>query len=694
MILIIAEKPSVACGIARAIGEFKRQNGYLINENYIISWCVGHLVEAATPEYYNEQYIKWNLNDLPIIPDKWIYKTVETTKDQYNIVCELMNREDIDYIICSTDAGREGELIFRLVYNQSKCTKPFKRLWISSMEEQAILNGLSDLKDSSEYDSLYSAALARLQADWIVGMNFSRLFSCIYNKPLNIGRVQTPTINLIVERQKSIDNFKPQPYYVITADCGAFKATKRLENEESAKNILNLCNGKDGFIKSICKTELKENPSALYDLTTLQREANRILNLSAQKTLDIVQSLYEKKLVTYPRTDSRYLTNDMKKSTKSLIENLINSKIIDNKVIKIYDLNSINIDAVVNDKKVTDHHALLPTKQALNVPLQLSDDETKILMFIVYRLLESIYKPYKYIKIDLKILIENEEFESSMKVISDIGFKEIRNHMLEILKGNIDTDDLCSLDTDLNINENDRISKISLSLKKLSTQPPKAYTEDTLLSVMENISKLIEDDSLKKGLSLGTPATRAGIIERIIKTEFIERKSKKLVPTQKAYDLISIIPDEIKSVELTGQWESQLESIYNQDIAEDEFMLKVNEFVKQVVDTYKYKAPDKNKFKVQKEIVGKCPKCGKNVYEGKSNFYCEDFKGCGFALWKNDKFFVSKKKVLTKQIAKNLLSKGKVKIKDLYSEKTNKTYDAEISLEITEKYINYKMNFK
>ncbi len=698
MRLIIAEKPSVASEIAKVVGATKRESGYLSGNGYYVSWCVGHLIETAMPEEYREEYKKWSIDYLPIIPDSWKYKVSSSTKAQYQVVKELINRADVDELVCATDAGREGELIFRLVYNQTGSKKPFKRLWISSMEETAIREGLSKMKDGKEYDNLYKSALSRLQADWLVGINMSRLFTCLYNRTLNIGRVQTPTINLIVQRQREIDNFKPQPYYILSADCRGFIAAKRVDKEDEAKEILNLCNGKDAVVSSLEKKPCKDNPTPLYDLTTLQREANKLLGLSAQQTLDATQSLYEKKLVTYPRTDSRYLTSDMIDSTKNVINKIMTLKYLNTKTLSSYDIKNVSIENVVNDKKVTDHHAIIPTGTVENTPNDLTQNEKNILMLIIYKLLASVYTPHEYVKTEITVTIEGNEFTASGKQITNNGFKEIQNHLTELLKVKEDNEE-----TDQEGNSNipelkqgQMINSVPVTSVKKLTSPPKPYTEDTLLSAMERALKNIDNEELKKevaGIGLGTPATRAGIIERIIKTGFVERKKKNLVPTEAAFALIDVVPEKIKSPEMTAEWESQLEKIYNGSVSYSEFTNSMVTFVRDLTDEYKGKGGDPERFKVEKEVLGKCPRCGKSVYEGKLNYYCEVGKECGFSLWKEDKFFKLKKKTLTKTLVKELLTKGKVKVSGLHSEKTGKTYDAYVSLNDTGTYINYTMEF-
>lgn len=708
MKLVIAEKPSVAAEIAKVLGANKRENGFYSGSDYYISWCVGHLIETVMPESYKPEYAKWRILDLPIIPEQWKYKVSSGVQAQFQVLKNLMEREEVEELICATDAGREGELIFRLVYNEIGCKKAFKRLWISSMETKAIEEGFAKLKDGTEYDRLYQAAISRLQADWLVGINFSRLFGCMSNKPLNVGRVQTPTVNLIVERQRAIDNFDSKPFYILTADCVSdgepFRATKRVESKEESQNIVKKCNGKDGKILSMTKAPVKENPPALYDLTTLQREANKALGLSAQQTLDATQNLYEKKLVTYPRTDSRYLTGDMKETAGKVIAGVLKAEFLNPKTAEGYSLESINLGRLINDKKVTDHHAIIPTMEAYKATEKLPTNEFRVLLLIIYKLLSSAYLPHEYIKTEVILEVEEEEFKATGRVITEKGFKEMGEQLSELLKASQnkgkDTEGKKSKKKQVDekeeelippLEEGQIIENVKLSSKEKSTQPPKPYTEDTLLSAMENAMKTLEDEELRKevaGAGLGTPATRAGIIERIIKTEFIERKGKNLLPTTKAYEVVDVVPEKVKSAILTAEWEQKLEYIYKGDLKCEDFISGIESFVTELVEVYKGNFAENGK-----EIIGKCPRCGKNIYEGKTNYYCETGKECNFVIWKEDKFFLSKRKPLTKPMVKAFLEKGRIKAAGLYSEKKDTTYMAYIFMEDTGQYVNFKLYF-
>lgn len=715
MILVITEKPSVAAEIAKVIGARKKGSGYFMNEEYYVSWCVGHLIETEMPEAYNEAYQKWRIADLPIMPDPWKYKVTEGTQTQYQVVKGLMDKAEVAQLICATDAGREGELIFRLVYQQAGCRKPFRRLWISSMETRAIQEGFQKLKDGSNYDRLYAAALARLQADWLVGINFSRLFGCLAHKPYNVGRVQTPTINLIVERQKAIDQFQGQPYYILTADFGSFTAGKRVESQEACQAVLEKCQGKNGEVQSLTQAPVKENPPALYDLTTLQREANKSLGLSAQQTLDIAQSLYEKKLITYPRTDSRYLSADMEHSTLQVIQKILNTAMVSAKTQSIYDLQAVDLKRVINDKKVTDHHAIIPTVEVGDTG-QLSVEAHNVLMMITYRLLTAVYLPYHFVKTELILTIEGEEFKASGRQITQPGFKDVQGQMAEMLNleqlrpaksgkkkakpAFEESDEGREEDSDAEEKASHLLPPLaigqylevnSLNAKEKTTQPPKPYTEDTLLAAMEHAMKTLDDEALRKelaGTGLGTPATRAGIIERIIKTQFVQRKGKQLLPTDKAFELVSIVPEKVKSAQLTAEWEQKLEQIYQGGLDSQQFIAGIEDYVRDLVNEYKSKVDEQGK-----EIIGKCPRCGKNIYEGKVNYYCAGGRECNFTIWKNDSFFVKRRKPLTKPMVQAFLAKGYIKAAGLFSEKTGQTYTAYIRLEDTGKYVNFRLCF-
>lgn len=696
MKLVIAEKPSVAMSIAEVIGAKDKQDGYCKGNGYIVTWCIGHLIEGATPEEYDSAFAEWSLDTLPMLPKQYKLIVSSNTKQQFEIVKTLMNSSDVTSLICATDAGREGELIFRLVYDVAGCNKPFERLWISSMETQAIKDGFNSLNPGSDYDNLFKSAYARMRADWYVGINFSRLFSVLYENRLSIGRVQTPVVNLIVQRQLEIDNFKSVPYYVLEADCGEFIAkSDRYDKKEVAEAITQMCNGKSGKITKLEEKQHKDNPPTLFDLTTLQRVANKTYGYTAQQVLDIAQSLYEKKLITYPRTDSKYLTDDMTNSTKELVTKLLQSHLIDGNTKSYVDKEKINIDKVVNNSKVSDHHAIIPTVTLLNKDVSgLSKTEVNCLNLIIYRLIEATYIPCIYNETSVVLEVNSKEFTAKGKKILDMGYKSISNNLLQS-----DEDNSITLPSSIELNKT--YDNVSVIISEKRTTAPKPYDDNSLLSAMENAGKQLDDESLKQTLKdcegIGTPATRAGIIEKIIKTGYVERKKKALFPTNKAFALIKVVPDTIKSVELTANWEQELDLISKGKVSDEEFLQKLFTYISDTCSdciNNQNSGIDKDSFKSDNVIVGMCPRCGKNVIEYPKSFSCESGKdGCGFVMWKNDRFWNEKKKTLTTATAKKLLSDGKVKVKGLYSAKKDKKYDCTVALEDTGKYVNYKLLF-
>lgn len=696
MRLIITEKPSVALLIAEALNIKTRKDGYIVGENDIISWCIGHLVKPAETEFYNEKYSKWKFDDLPIIPEKWKFIVLQNSKKQYEVLEKLMLSKDVDYIVCATDAGREGELIFRLVYNQCLCDKPVKRLWIASMEEKAILEGLENMKSDEEYENLYQAALCRSKADWLVGINGTRLFSILYGKTLNIGRVITPTLSMIVEREKSIKEFRKEKFYTIELDCNGFKAvSEKFSDKKKAEEIKKNCDKEKVIIISIQEQDKKENPPKLYDLTTLQREANKIYGYTAQQTLDYLQSLYEHKLVTYPRTDSRYLTDDMMSNISPLV----------NDISKIFpftnELNiSVNPKLITDSSKVTDHHAIIPTQTLLKSDIsKLPSGENNILKMVCIQFICSVGESYITSETTTHLKCKDYEFTAKGKVIKSLGWKEIMQAYQKEFKQENKSNKTVELPK---LEKGQEIENIKATIKEGTTTPPKHFTEDTLLSAMENSksSEFLEiKDIERKGL--GTPATRAGIIEKLVKSELIERKSEKkskikyLLPTEKGNSIISIVPYKLKSAKMTAEWESDLKKVELGELDSDTFLNNITEFIHTIVKEYEGQEP-------KREIIGKCPFCGKNVYESSKNYFCVGYKDtpkCEFTVWKNNKFFDSIHKPLTKDILIELLKNGEVKATKLFSEKKQKYYDATIILdsmidENGKKRVNFKLEFE
>ena len=680
MNLVIAEKPSVAQSIAKVIGATTKHDGYLEGSGYLVSWCVGHLVELAEPEEYDGKYEKWRKEDLPIIPGKdgmdWRYQISMATKKQFNILKELMKREDVDCTTNACDAGREGELIFRLVYDKVGCKKPIKRLWISSMEDEAITDGFAHLKDGADYEKLYEAALCRERADWIVGINATRLFSTLYGQTLNVGRVMTPTLALAVEREAAIHSFKPESFYTVILNCnGVILSSDRIGDKEKAEALADECNliG-EVLIIDASKKEKQEKAPALFDLTNLQREANRRLGYTAQQTLDYTQSLYEKKLVSYPRTDSRFLTEDMEASLPGLIAKV-------EKIAKCEATAEKNIKAVINGKKVTDHHAIIPTASVDKANLEeLPSGEREVLKLIATRLLEAVSAPCRYMETVIDADCNGHQFKAKGKQVIDEGWKAIAPSK----KSDKDEDNDQEISAGINAGEKLKIN--SKECKEGKTSAPKSFTEDTLLSAMEKAgADEIPDDAERKGL--GTPATRAGIIEKLVRIGFIERrgdkKTKYLVPTHKGEALITIVPEAIQSASLTADWEQRLLEIEKDTYSGNQFMREIDEMVSNLIDTYEIIQDAEVLMHPVYMPLGKCPHCGNDVIEKSKGFFCSD-KDCKFTLWKENRLFDSLSKKMTKQIAEQLLKNGKAKLKKCRSVKTGKTYDCTVVLSVND----------
>lgn len=695
MNLVIAEKPSVAQSIAAVIGATNRKDGYMEGNGYLVSWCVGHLVELAPADAYDEKYAKWTYHDLPILPTTWQYAVAKGKEKQLKILRELMSRADVDIVTAATDAGREGELIFRLVYNHCNCKKPIKRLWISSMEESAIAEGFENLKDGVEYERLYQSALCRSQADWIVGINATRLFSVLYHQTLNVGRVVSPTLAMLVERESAISSFVPKPFYTVQLDCNGFVLSgERLGDKVTAQAISKACDGQSVTISSVESKEKTEKPPKLYDLTTLQREANRMFGFTAQQTLDYTQSLYEKKLVTYPRTDSRFLTTDMVESTPAVVKTAAKIFSFGNTL----DL-SINVEQVTNNSKVSDHHAIIPTMAVSSSKLaELLAGERDILSLIALRLICAVGKSCVYGETIITAECGGNLFTAKGRMVLDEGFKAAEWLFRSMLKEKPERETGDSVKTAAlpSIDQGKVFSSAKVTIKEGKTTPPKHFTEDTLLSAMETAG--IEDmpeDVERKGI--GTPATRAGILEKLIKTELAERKgdkkTKHLLPTHKGVSLITILPEAIQSPQLTAEWEEKLKLIERGELSAETFMQGITDMTDTLVKTYEVIKDGNVLFPSDREAIGICPRCGGNVVENKKGFSCEN-RECGFALWKENRFFTAKKKALTKAVATELLKKGKVKLTGCFSEKTGKTYDAIVLLDDTGgKYVNFKMEF-
>ncbi len=689
--LVITEKPSVAMSIARTLGVRQRNEGYIEGKKYIISWCLGHLVQLADAAEYDPRYARWNLDDLPILPKQWQYQVLPDRQQQFDVVQRLMNDPRVESLICATDAGREGELIFRLVYQQAGCTKPFQRLWISSMEESAIREGFDALRDGREYDRLYASALCRSQADWAVGINATRLYTSLYRKPLSVGRVQTPALGMLVEREKKIAAFAAEKSYSVRLDCGAFSAESENMLQTDAETLQTACTGQTAAVEKLEAADKTVNAPKLYDLTTLQRDANRLHGLTAQDTLDTMQSLYEKRFVTYPRTDSRYIPADMEESTRQLVPLVCAHR----SWAKNLSLDA-DLSRCVNDAKVGDHHAILPTRQISSAQERgLSEWENLVLDLVCQRLILAVSPKHVYHSVRAELRCAGQLFVARGKSIVQEGWKAIQR---QIKAGAVEEDEETEEAKSLpELAVGDHFECASSNLIEHETTPPRHYTEDTLLSAMETAGNEELDKSLdteKKGL--GTPATRAGIIEKLIKSGLVERKKKQLLPTEKGVKLISVAPTLMKSAQLTAQWENQLTEIAAGTREADRFMDDITALVYDIMkektaqhDRYYFAEPRQD----DREKIGVCPRCGGTVYETKSNFRCENNQ-CGFALWKDAHFFSNKKKVLTKTAAKSLLKKGRAKIRGFTSERTGKKYDATVVMEDTgTKYVRYHLEF-
>ena len=694
MKLVIAEKPSVAMSLAAVLGATERKDGYLEGSGYLVSWCVGHLLELAQPEAYKEQYAKWRYEDLPILPENWKYEVPKDKKTQLALLCRLMKEKRVDSVVCATDAGREGELIFRLVYEYAGCNKPMERLWISSMEDAAIREGFDRLRPGSDYDKLYDAAVCRAGADWLIGINATRLFSVLYGVTLNVGRVMSPTLALLVQRESDIESFISKPFYVPEITCGGFTASgEKMTERSEAEKIRMDCDHNSAFVRSVEKQVKTIQPPRLYDLTTLQRECNRIYGYTAQQTLDYVQSLYEKKLATYPRTDSQYLTKDMQATAASLILWLR-----DNMPFGKGCAGEPDIDRVTDDSKVTDHHAIIPTVEIAQTDLtELPSGERDVLTLLAVRLLCATTQAHRFETVTAMLDCQGHTFTAKGKTILQSGWKEVeRIHRMSIRQS--ETEHRENEDAALPVlKEGQTFETVSASLREGKTSPPKHYTEDTLLSAMENAgAEDMPDDAERKGL--GTPATRAATLEKLVSAGFVERKKKQLIPTKKGRNLIAVLPDNIKSPILTAEWESMLKQVEHGELSATSFMDQIADMSRTLVK--EHTAPEErfaDLFPSSKgtvhEAVGVCPRCGAPVYEGKKGFFCDN-RECSFALWKDNRFFSSKKKSITKSVAAALLKEGRISMSGLYSEKTGKTYDAEVILDDTGgKYVNFKLEF-
>lgn len=678
MKLVLAEKPSVAMNLSKVIGANQRGDGYMEGNGYLVSWCVGHLVELSQPEAYDEKYAKWRYDDLPILPEHWQYQVSASTKKQFGILKKLMQRKDVESLICATDAGREGELIFRLVYHQCGCKKPVERLWISSMEDSAIREGFQKLRPGTEYDALYEAALCRERADWIVGINATRLFSCLYGQTLNVGRVMTPTLAMVVMRDAAIRAFKPEPFYSAELKFRDFQAggERMKEKAEAEKLVAECCQAGSAIITKVEQKEKSEKPPALFDLTSLQREANRQLGFTAQQTLDYTQALYEKKLVTYPRTDSRYLTDDMAPLVPELVSVIQQSFQIQADVPA-----PVNAAQVINSKKVTDHHAIIPTKTAAGYDISsLPSGEQAILTMLAVRLICAVGTPCLYAETVVEAECAGQKFRTKGKTATDIGWRRYAGKPSEEAEKNAGASELPEL------SEGMTLELARVDLKEGKTSPPKRFTEDLLLSAMESASS----DEFPAGVErkgIGTPATRAAIIEKLVQKGFIERrgdkKTKYLCSTDKGNALVTVVPEQIQSPSMTADWEEKLLKIEHGEYDSDAFMGEISSMVSGLVKTYEAVKGADVLMQPERKVIGSCPACGSDVCETAKGWFCRD-RGCKFALWKENRFFQTLGKQMTEELAKQLVNQGKARLTHCYSKKSGRYYDTTVHVETGE----------
>ena len=675
--LVVCEKPSVARSIAAVLGARARGDGFLSGGGYLVSWCFGHLAELSDADAYDEKYGKWRREDLPILPKSWQYTVARDKQKQMNTLRALMHREDVCEVINACDAGREGELIFRTAYRLNNCRKRVKRLWISSMEDAAIFEGFENLRDGAEYDNLYASALCRSKADWLVGINATRLFSVIYHRTLNVGRVVSPTLALLVQREAEINAFQPESFYTVHLDFNGFSAAGgRMKEQAGAERLAGDCNSKTAAVTSVVQTEKTEKAPALYDLTTLQRDANRLLGYTAQQTLDYLQSLYEKKLCTYPRTDSRYLTDDMEGGVNALA--LCCAGICGTEPPA-----AVYSGQVCSSKKVSDHHAVVPTMAAGETDLEaLPAGEREILRLVSRQVLMAVSAPFVCLETEARLNCGGNAFAAKGKTILHMGWRAYTE------KGKQDS-------TLPELSEGQSLPVSSCAVKEGKTTPPKHFTEDTLLSAMEVAgAKEMPEDAERKGL--GTPATRAAILEKLVATGFVERKKSKktasLIPTHAGISLITVLPEQLQSPLMTAEWEHRLKEIERGEEFPETFMQGIRDMVCELVKTYKTVLGADVLFPSGRAVVGKCPRCGSDVTESKKGYFCER-RSCKFGLWRDNRFLAAKKISLTKKMASSLLTQGRAYASGVYSEKTGKTYDAFIVLEDDGARSSYKLDF-
>ena len=688
--LVIAEKPSVAQSYAKNLSAYKREDGYLEGESCIVSWCLGHLAEYAQPEEYDPKYEKWQFDDLPILPEAWKLKVSKDKKKQFEVIKTLMNRSDVEYLVNGCDAGREGELIFQRVYVLAGCRKPVKRLWISSMEDAAIQKGFQTMKSEEEYKNLCMAAVCRAQADWLIGMNGTRAYTTRYFKRLVVGRVQTPTLAMLAERQERIEHFQKEAFYKVALTDGKLTVvSENIANEEAAELLAALCNGSTAVVTQMKKERKKSFPPKLYDLTSLQREANRYFGYTAKRTLDMLQELYEEKLVTYPRTDSQFVTEDMKDSVEELVEKMpVLLSFVD------YGQLGHGIKRVINNAKVSDHHAILPTKEAVEKGIaDLPADKKNLMMLICQQLVQATGEEYLYEQTDITVKCQEHDFKARGKIPVQMGFKEVEKAFKQLC---VKAEPVEGKEKETSIpagyEEGMRLFPVKADKTTHYTSPPKPFNEDTLLAAMETAgNKEFDSETEKKGL--GTPATRASIIEKLVSSGYAQRKGKQILPSTEGKELVKVMPEYLKSAVMTAEWENQLLMMEKGQITDTQFMGEITSLVRKILEVCReIPEEERRRFQTAREVIGKCPVCGCDVFEGKQNFYCSN-RQCDFALWKENRFLGSMEKNLDKKMARELLDKACTHVKGLYSKKKDMKFDADLLLTLEDGKPRFHLEF-
>lgn len=688
--LVIAEKPSVAQSYAKNLSAYKREDGYLEGESCIVSWCLGHLAEYAQPEEYDPKYEKWQFDDLPILPEAWKLKVFKDKKKQFEVIKTLMNRSDVEYLVNGCDAGREGELIFQRVYVLAGCRKPVKRLWISSMEDAAIQKGFQTMKSEEEYKNLCMAAVCRAQADWLIGMNGTRAYTTRYFKRLVVGRVQTPTLAMLAERQERIEHFQKEAFYKVALTDGKLTVvSENIANEEAAELLAALCNGSTAVVTQMKKERKKSFPPKLYDLTSLQREANRYFGYTAKRTLDMLQELYEEKLVTYPRTDSQFVTEDMKDSVEELVEKMpVLLSFVD------YGQLGHGIKRVINNAKVSDHHAILPTKEAVEKGIaDLPADKKSLMMLVCQQLVQATGEEYLYEQTDITVKCQEHDFKARGKIPVQMGFKEVEKAFKQLcVKAEPVEEKEKETSIPAGYEEGMRLFPVKAEKTTHYTSPPKPFNEDTLLAAMETAgNKEFDSETEKKGL--GTPATRASIIEKLVSSGYAQRKGKQILPSTEGKELVKVMPEYLKSAVMTAEWENQLLMMEKGQITDTQFMGEITSLVRKILEVCReIPEEERRRFQTAREVIGKCPVCGCDVFEGKQNFYCSN-RQCDFALWKENRFLGSMEKNLDKKMARELLDKACTHVKGLYSKKKDMKFDADLLLTLEDGKPRFHLEF-